>query len=453
MAPEVITNSTYDRKVDVYSFGILMFEIVTDLFPYQDLLNGKLTDFYFRNKVVNDNYRPEFLVPVKDSLKELIQKCWSACPKERPSFTNIFKKLSTFDSDDKNEYLLDDVDTDEFKFYLEEINVVNDPINHSIYSAPEILEEKKPNFKADVYSFALIAYLLITGKNPFNDLPFYVQIANILKGNRPDLSIIENKQIKAFLTKCWSKDPNDRPMLDEIIVFLCDIDFFITFQYKIKLVYKYISIFPQEQKDLVRNIMHKSLKKYAKSANKDLEFTIIILGSCCCGKTSLVNTYLNKSNSLDAKYHFGPFFRNMKVQTEYGQIKLSVYDFPGCETQHRLIPMCLNPSKAVVFLTNVNEPNDYKNLDVFVKIVSETTKCDLGWNSNIKDIKLYANKNDMTFFKTSIDDWKSLDLMFSKVASDLAECYFNELLSGEIKEVKDGVIDQENQSKDNYTVF
>ena len=50
MAPEVITNSTYDRKVDVYSFGIIMFEIVTDLFPYPDLLNMKIDRFLFQKQ-------------------------------------------------------------------------------------------------------------------------------------------------------------------------------------------------------------------------------------------------------------------------------------------------------------------------------------------------------------------------------------------------------------------
>lgn len=36
MAPEVIEGNRYNGKADVYSFAILMFEVVTDLVPYED---------------------------------------------------------------------------------------------------------------------------------------------------------------------------------------------------------------------------------------------------------------------------------------------------------------------------------------------------------------------------------------------------------------------------------
>lgn len=33
MAPKIIRNEPYNRKADVYAFGILMFEVATDLNP------------------------------------------------------------------------------------------------------------------------------------------------------------------------------------------------------------------------------------------------------------------------------------------------------------------------------------------------------------------------------------------------------------------------------------
>ncbi|KAK8841635.1 hypothetical protein M9Y10_026575 [Tritrichomonas musculus] len=53
MAPEVLKNGKYGRKADVYSFAILMFEVVTDSSSYPELEEGKLTDFEFRNKVTS----------------------------------------------------------------------------------------------------------------------------------------------------------------------------------------------------------------------------------------------------------------------------------------------------------------------------------------------------------------------------------------------------------------
>lgn len=118
MAPEIIKNEKYYFKVDVYAFGILMFEIVSDSFSYPEFEKGEISDFAFRIKVANEKYRPKFVVPVKKSLKNLIEACWSDDTNKRPTFGEIFDKLSS----NSEEYLLDDVDIDEFNLYVEDIN-------------------------------------------------------------------------------------------------------------------------------------------------------------------------------------------------------------------------------------------------------------------------------------------------------------------------------------------
>lgn len=83
MAPEIIDDKPCGRKVDVYSFGILMFEVVTGLVPYPELINGKLGQFKFQSKVINENYRPKFENPIKKSIQELIERCWSSNIEDR----------------------------------------------------------------------------------------------------------------------------------------------------------------------------------------------------------------------------------------------------------------------------------------------------------------------------------------------------------------------------------
>ena len=100
-APEVIKNRQYSEKSDVYSFAILMYEVLTDLVPFPSFLNDELTEFKFNEKVVCENFRPTFSVPIKKSFKELIEQCWSADPSERPSFEEIFHKLA-FNIDDSS---------------------------------------------------------------------------------------------------------------------------------------------------------------------------------------------------------------------------------------------------------------------------------------------------------------------------------------------------------------
>lgn len=57
-APEILMESPINEKVDIYAFGILMFEIIND--SYSELEKGEISDYDFRNKIVKENYRPKF---------------------------------------------------------------------------------------------------------------------------------------------------------------------------------------------------------------------------------------------------------------------------------------------------------------------------------------------------------------------------------------------------------
>lgn len=64
-APEILQGERYDQKVDVYSFGIMMYEILTDSVPYPELEKEERVGVKFINKFINKDYRPKFKVPVK----------------------------------------------------------------------------------------------------------------------------------------------------------------------------------------------------------------------------------------------------------------------------------------------------------------------------------------------------------------------------------------------------
>ncbi|KAK8889255.1 hypothetical protein M9Y10_034001 [Tritrichomonas musculus] len=138
MAPEVIEEDPYGIKADVYSFGILLYQVITELVPYPELENGKIKPFRFSQLVVNYNYRPKFdkAKNIKESLKNLMVRCWSANPDERPSFTEIFNKLTKYDS--KDNCFLDDVNIDEFNEYIKAITSINDPIQNLINKIEQI---------------------------------------------------------------------------------------------------------------------------------------------------------------------------------------------------------------------------------------------------------------------------------------------------------------------------
>ncbi|KAF8409256.1 hypothetical protein HHK36_005330 [Tetracentron sinense] len=93
MAPEMIKHKPYGRKVDVYSFGLVLWEMVAGTIPYEDM-----TPIQAAFAVVNKNLRPVIPVNCPPSLRALIEQCWALQPEKRPESWQIVKVLEQFES-------------------------------------------------------------------------------------------------------------------------------------------------------------------------------------------------------------------------------------------------------------------------------------------------------------------------------------------------------------------
>jgi serine/threonine protein kinase len=79
MAPEVSRNQPYTEKADVYSFGVLLWQIMSLEEPY-----GKMTAARIEYSVANVGLRPIIDPSWSNALRRLLQDCF-ADPKRRPS--------------------------------------------------------------------------------------------------------------------------------------------------------------------------------------------------------------------------------------------------------------------------------------------------------------------------------------------------------------------------------
>ncbi|KAF9590001.1 hypothetical protein IFM89_030151 [Coptis chinensis] len=93
MAPEVIKHKPYGRKVDVYSFGLVLWELVAGVIPYEDM-----TPVQAAFAVVNKNLRPAIPANCPPALQALIEQCWALRPEKRPDFWQIVKVFEQFES-------------------------------------------------------------------------------------------------------------------------------------------------------------------------------------------------------------------------------------------------------------------------------------------------------------------------------------------------------------------
>ena len=79
-----------------------------------------------------------------------------------------------------------------------------------IYIAPETGMGKKYSAAADIYSFAILMYLLATGKQPFSEFESeFAVYAHVEAGKR--LPIPENCPLGPAIERCWAHDPANRP--------------------------------------------------------------------------------------------------------------------------------------------------------------------------------------------------------------------------------------------------
>jgi serine/threonine protein kinase len=88
MAPEMYKHKPYGRKVDVYSFGLVLWELDTGSLPYEDM-----TPVQAAFAIVNKNMRPVIPASCPAPLRLLIEQCWSSQSEERPEFQQIVQIL------------------------------------------------------------------------------------------------------------------------------------------------------------------------------------------------------------------------------------------------------------------------------------------------------------------------------------------------------------------------
>jgi serine/threonine protein kinase len=84
MAPELLACQMYDRKVDVYAFAILAFEILSGVDPFPDIANPIAIGI-----LVKHGGRPFIPAAVPRRWAKLIKRCWAQKASARPDFEEV----------------------------------------------------------------------------------------------------------------------------------------------------------------------------------------------------------------------------------------------------------------------------------------------------------------------------------------------------------------------------
>ncbi|POG80490.1 kinase-like domain-containing protein [Rhizophagus irregularis DAOM 181602=DAOM 197198] len=141
MAPEVLRGYQYTKASDIYSFGIMMNEYISEETPYNNIPH----DYALSIKICK-GLRPIIFKYTPKLLADLITKCWDAKAENRPTAKELYQILNKWDN-----YGYDDSDTkSQVNEYDDKIklNRTNEKRSNNIQTHPQaIYTSRLLNFK------------------------------------------------------------------------------------------------------------------------------------------------------------------------------------------------------------------------------------------------------------------------------------------------------------------
>ncbi|KAK8837972.1 Receptor-interacting serine/threonine-protein kinase 1 [Tritrichomonas musculus] len=146
IAPEVLKDLKYSKSSDVYSFSIIVYEMFNLKKPYSFIESKK----EFITYVVNEKYKPIIYNSCPECYKNLLQRCWSQDPEDRPSFEQILFELKT-----NPDFITEKINKEEFFIYARMIDEYQASFGSSI--EPKAIDDiiKKYSVTSKISDFYL----------------------------------------------------------------------------------------------------------------------------------------------------------------------------------------------------------------------------------------------------------------------------------------------------------
>ncbi|XP_059083816.1 serine/threonine-protein kinase phg2-like [Tigriopus californicus] len=90
MAPEVFEGNTYTEKCDIFSWGIILWEVLTRRLPFDEIGGNDLRVLW----AVHNGKRPPPILDCPDLLEDLMERCWDKDTSVRPTIDTVVEEIT-----------------------------------------------------------------------------------------------------------------------------------------------------------------------------------------------------------------------------------------------------------------------------------------------------------------------------------------------------------------------
>ncbi|RIA84358.1 kinase-like domain-containing protein [Glomus cerebriforme] len=170
IAPEILRGQNYTKAADIYSFGIIMYEVISGLPPYHDV--GHDQNLALK---ICQGLRPRFDIKVPQLIVHLIKRCLDANQLNRPTASEISNILGRWDDELIRNPVHEKAEETEIIKQIKEANAVNNKLQTSNVTLTSL------SYKT--HSEAIYTSRLLNFNNlpePKNSDDYYKQYDNII---------------------------------------------------------------------------------------------------------------------------------------------------------------------------------------------------------------------------------------------------------------------------------
>ncbi|RIA94518.1 kinase-like domain-containing protein [Glomus cerebriforme] len=198
IAPEILRGQNYTKTGDIYSFGIIMYEVISGLPPYHNVSHNE-------NLAIKicEGLRPRFNIKVPHLIIRLIKRCLDANSLNRPTANEVYNILSQW------RYELEEEEEETKETELQKLIKEADEINNNLQTSIAF----STSLSYETHSEAIYTSRLLNFNNlpePKNSDDYYKQYNNIISMEYSETLQIDISQLKISLDQNnESKDENN----------------------------------------------------------------------------------------------------------------------------------------------------------------------------------------------------------------------------------------------------